>query len=143
MAVEAEVANMAKSEFLTNLSHDIRTSINAVIGFTDTLLDTNLDESQIDYAMTIKGSGEALFSLINDILDFSKIANLPLVALSSVMERNAKKCEEAGFDGFLSKPVPREKLYKMVERIVGGREQKLKAKQGSDLSAIRLLNCWF
>ncbi len=52
----------------------------------------------------------------------SSIQSLPLLALSSMMERDAKKCEEAGFDGFLSKPIRREKLYLMLERMIGGRK---------------------
>jgi len=54
----------------------------------------------------------------------SEIKDIPLIALSSLMERDARKCEEAGFDGFLSKPVRREKLYKILERLLGEKKDK-------------------
>jgi CheY-like chemotaxis protein len=49
-------------------------------------------------------------------------SNIPLIALSSSMERDTKRCEKIGFDGFLSKPVHRDKLYRMMERIIAERE---------------------
>ena len=72
-AIEAEIANKSKGKFLANMSHDIRTPMNGVIGMTHLLMSTNLTDEQLEYANMIRISGNALLSLINDILDFSKI----------------------------------------------------------------------
>ncbi len=71
---KAEAADRAKSTFLSNMSHDIRTPMNAIIGFT-TLAQTNLDnrERTQEYLKKILSSSNHLLSLINDILDMSRI----------------------------------------------------------------------
>ena len=51
--------------------------------------------------------------------DKTPISNIPMIALSSLMERDARLCKEAGFDGFLSKPIHREKLFQMIARLMG------------------------
>jgi signal transduction histidine kinase/DNA-binding response OmpR family regulator len=72
-AQQANQANDAKSYFLSTMSHDIRTPMNAILGLNEMVLRDSNDETVIGYSENIKTAGNTLLGLINDILDFSKI----------------------------------------------------------------------
>ncbi|HQV31512.1 MAG TPA: ATP-binding protein, partial [Calditrichia bacterium] len=69
----AEVANRAKSAFVANISHELRTPMNSILGFSDLLKGQLHDAKQRDYLTAISSSGRNLLALINDLLDLSKI----------------------------------------------------------------------
>ncbi|MCD7837031.1 MAG: response regulator [Lachnospiraceae bacterium] len=90
---EAIHANKAKSEFLSNMSHDIRTPMNAIIGMTEIAINNKQDTARVeDCLQKIKLSGRHLLGLINDVLDMSKIEsgkmsiNISRVSLRETME---------------------------------------------------------
>jgi len=70
---KAEEAVKVKAKFLANMSHDIRTPMNGILGMTQLALDTALNEKQSNYLQKIEISAKALLEIINDILDLSKI----------------------------------------------------------------------
>jgi signal transduction histidine kinase len=69
----AESANRAKSEFLANISHELRTPMNGIIGMTEVTLDSPLSSEQRDNLETVKACSNSLLRLLNEVLDFSKI----------------------------------------------------------------------
>jgi two-component system sensor histidine kinase RpfC len=77
---EAERASRAKSDFLSNMSHEMRTPLNGVIGASDLLISTRLDEEQKTLVSTLKQSAQLLLKLIDNILDLSKIESGKLVS---------------------------------------------------------------
>ncbi|MBR2529082.1 MAG: response regulator [Blautia sp.] len=113
--VEAEEANKAKSDFLSNMSHDIRTPMNAIVGMTALAVEHIDDKERVqDCLRKITLSGKHLLGLINDILDMSKIEsgkmtlNPEVISLRQTMEtmcdiiRPQIKANKQNFDIFIS-----------------------------------------
>jgi two-component system sensor histidine kinase RpfC len=69
----AEIANQAKRRFISVVSHEMRTPLNAIIGMADLLRDTTLTREQADMLQTLRGSSRMMLGLVEDVLDFSKI----------------------------------------------------------------------
>ena len=69
----ADAANEAKSAFLANMCHEVRTPMNGILGMSDLLLRTGLDDEQLEYVRTVSDSARALLVILDDILDFSRI----------------------------------------------------------------------
>lgn len=69
----AESANMAKSQFIARISHELRTPMNAIIGMAQLTMETSLDSNQSEYLNNIWKSANHLLSIINEILDFSQL----------------------------------------------------------------------
>ncbi|MFV0347337.1 MAG: response regulator [Halodesulfovibrio sp.] len=69
----AEQDNLAKSGYFADMSHEIRNSLNGIVGMTDLALDTDLSTEQREYLSTVLDSAEHLLSILNDVLDISRI----------------------------------------------------------------------
>ena len=69
----AEAANQAKRRFISVVSHEMRTPLNAIIGMADLMRDTALSREQADMLQTLRGSSQVMLGLVEDVLDFSKI----------------------------------------------------------------------
>lgn len=70
---ESNSATMAKKEFLANISHELRTPMNGILGMADLALGTDLNPEQLEFVKGIKSSAESMMTLVNDILDYSKV----------------------------------------------------------------------
>lgn len=69
----AEAANRMKSAFLANMSHEVRTPLNGILGMTELLLDTPLDDEQTEYLQLARSSARALMVIVDDLLDLARI----------------------------------------------------------------------
>ena len=82
----ADRANMAKSRFLNNISEEIRTPMDGIVGMTDLLLLSRLTKEQQEYAATVQNSASALLKVLNDMLDYSRIIDGQVLFTSSDFE---------------------------------------------------------
>ncbi|MFT3711451.1 MAG: ATP-binding protein [Archangium sp.] len=92
----AESATRAKSQFLATMSHEIRTPLNGILGTTDFLQTTRLDDTQTESMRVIKRSGELLLTILNDVLDFSRIEAGKLVLVSRQFDPRAEVLSVVG-----------------------------------------------
>ncbi len=103
----AEAGDRAKSQFLSTMSHEVRTPLNGIVGFTNLLLETPLNAEQEEYMRTIRSSGEALIQLTNDILDSARIETGKLKL--ELRSCDPRECIEDAFD-IMATPASEKKL---------------------------------
>jgi PAS domain S-box-containing protein len=94
----ARAGDRAKGQFLATMSHEVRTPLNGLVGFTNLLLDTSLSTEQRDYVQTIRSSGEALIQLTGDILDYARIESGKLALEPAPCD--PRECVEEALDLF-------------------------------------------
>jgi len=85
----AEAANQAKRRFISVVSHEMRTPLNAIIGMADLMRDTSLNREQADMLQTLRSSSRHMLGLVDDVLDFSKIEAGKLVVEKADFELHA------------------------------------------------------
>ena len=104
----AENANKAKSEFLQNMSHEVRTPLNGILGMTKLTLDTHLTRAQRENLMIVQNLADHLLTIVDDILDISKIEAMRMSieeipfslrsAVFSMLKSLVVKCTEKNLD---------------------------------------------
>ncbi|WP_051545424.1 response regulator [Butyrivibrio sp. MC2021] len=132
LAVAAEAANQAneaKSYFLSTMSHDIRTPMNAIIGMNEMVLRDSHEEAILTYSESIRAAGNTLLGIINDILDFSKIeaGKMEIIdvdynfvsLLNDLVNMVQRKADEKGLNFSLE-------VDKSIPRILHGDEIRIK-----------------
>lgn len=109
----AEAKSKMKNEFLANMSHEIRTPMNVVIGMTNLLQSTGLNEDQTEYVKSMKSSSENLMKIINSILDFTKIEAGKMVLEAETF--NLQDVIEELFQTFKHETKPGVSLFKQLD----------------------------
>ena len=109
----AEAGDRAKGQFLATMSHEVRTPVHGIVGFTTLLLETQLTPEQREYVNTIRTSAEALAQLTGDILDFSRIESDGLQLEASACDLRA--LVEDALDIFAARSA--EKKIELLHRV--------------------------
>ncbi|KAI8935373.1 hypothetical protein NX059_007956 [Plenodomus lindquistii] len=74
--LDTKLADAAKADFISSISHELRSPLHGILGMTDLLKDSNIDNQQVSHVATIETCGKTLLETINHVLDFAKINNL-------------------------------------------------------------------
>lgn len=103
---KTEVTNKAKSEYLANMSHEVRTPLNAIIGMAEILSETRLDDEQQQYLNTISSEADILLNMINEMLDLAKmeasrieLERIPFdlrIAIENIVDSVAYRAQQKG-----------------------------------------------
>lgn len=134
----AEEASRAKSTFIANMSHEFRTPLNAILGYTQVMQNTGeLSEEQRTFVEEISNGGMQLLSMINNVIDLSKIETSRITykevsfsveqLIKDAVDSSISKCRKKGLglSGTVSKGVPRtlttdfQKLERILQQLVG------------------------